>query len=341
MELLRQSLPGLRFSPDFDVKVHIDGPIFGLAPVLDAARCGLWRSGSRSLPVLFLLPVSPSLSERESRLELSLVFQYIGYGLFGLFVAFLLKLVLPVALLQPAWQLTLANALRTTALFPLLGAVLLLLAKLLRSQSTRLANQVQWMRRLAFFAAIGFLLLIPLQTHAGLKLLGDGNSVELSAMRQVKQVAEEIRLAKSEAAMKRAISQLPGAPAQIQGAFTKPLDQVRAVVLDQLQPQIQRADYRLAELRKLRLQGGLLGWITDGLAALALAVCFASIGQLKRGGSSLLLHVLRLPDVLRFRQGLGRRSGQSVNSAWLASLQADGDDAGTPGAGQPPPVKRP
>ena len=196
-----------------------------------------------------------SFSDTEARLELSLVLQYIGYGLFGLFVAFLLKLVLPVELLQPAWQLKFANALRTTALFPLLGAVLLLLAQLFRSQSTRMADQLQWMRRLAFLAAIGFLLLIPLQTHAGLKLLGDGNSVELRAMRQVKQVAEEIRLAKSEAALKRAISQLPGAPAQIQGAFTKPLNQVRAVVFDQLQPQIQRADYRLSELRKLRLQG--------------------------------------------------------------------------------------
>lgn len=278
-----------------------------------------------------------SFSDTEARLELSLVLQYIGYGLFGLFVAFLLKLVLPVELLQPAWQLKFANALRTTALFPLLGAVLLLLAQLFRSQSTRMADQLQWMRRLAFLAAIGFLLLIPLQTHAGLKLLGDGNSVELRAMRQVKQVAEEIRLAKSEAAMKRAISQLPGAPAQIQGAFTKPLNQVRAVVLDQLQPQIQRADYRLSELRKLRLQGGLLGWITDGLAALALAVCFAAIGQLKSGGSSLLLHILHLPDFLRFRQGLGLRSRQPVDAAWLSSLHDDEEDPGAPA----PPVKRP
>jgi hypothetical protein len=127
----------------------------------------------------------------------------------------------------------------------------------------------------------------------------------------------------------------------LEGAFTKPLDQVRAVVLDQLQPQIQRADYRLAELRNLRLQGALLGWITDDLAALALAFCFAAIGQLKRGGSSLLLHVLHLPDFLRFRRGLGRRSRQPVDAAWLSSLHADQEDPGTPVPGQPPPVNRP
>jgi hypothetical protein len=277
--------------------------------------------------------VSPSLSERETSLELSLVLQFIGYGLFGLFVAFLLKLVLPVALLQPVWQLQLANALRTTAIFPLLGAVLLLLAQLLRSQSRSLAAQLLWVRRLAFFVAIGFLLLIPLQTHAGLKLLGAGNSGELRALRQVKAVAEEIRVANSEAAMKVAISRLPGAPAQIQGTFTKPLDVVRSVVLDQLQPQIKRADTRLAELRKLRLQGGLLGWSSDGLVALALAACFGAIGQLGPERSSLLLSVLRLPRQLRqqlSRLTPGRRSSGPVDAAWLDSLvddQTDGDAA--------------
>jgi len=273
--------------------------------------------------------MSSSFSDQEFGLELSLVLQQIGYGLIGLFLAFLFKLVLPVALLQSAWQLQLANALRSTALFPLLGAVLLLLAQLLRSQSRSLADQVLWVRRLAFMAALGFLLLIPLQTYAGLKLLGAGNSGELRALRQVKAVAEEIRLANSEASMKLAISHLPGAPAQIQGTFTKPIDQVRAVVLEQLQPQIQRADSRLAELRKLRLKGGLLGWITDGLAALALAVCFAAIGQLQEEGSSLLLHLLNLPDLIRFRLSelsQARRSREPVDAAWFHSLHA-GDAA--------------
>ncbi len=259
------------------------------------------------------------------------MFQQVGFGLIGLFFAFLLKLLLPVALLQPAWQLQLANALRTTAIFPLLGALLLLLSLLLRSQSRSLAAQVLWVRRLAFIAALGFVLLIPLQTYAGLKLLGAGNSGELRALRQVKAVAEEIRVANSEASMKLAISHLPGAPAQIQGSFTKPIAQVRAVVLEQLQPQIERADSRLAELRKLRLQGGLLGWITDGLAALALAVCFAAIGQLQPEGSSLLLDVLNLPGLIRFHLGelgKGRRSREPVDAAWFDSLHAGDEAAG-------------
>ena len=281
------------------------------------------------------MSVSSPLVEQEARLELSLVFQQIGFGLIGLFLAFLLKLVLPLAILQPSWQLQWANALRTTAIFPLLGAVLLLLAKFFRPTSASLAAQLLWVRRLAAVAAIGFVLLIPLQIHAGLSLLGAGNNSELAALRQVKAVREQIRLAHSEAAMKTAISHLPGAPAQIQGSFTKPLEQVRSVVLEQLQPQIQRADNRLAELRSLRLQSGLLGWITDGLAALALAACFSALGQLQPGGPSLLLLVLFLPalllDLLRSR-GPGSRSARRAEQAWLDSLQ---EGEGRPPSGGP------
>ncbi|MEI7666425.1 MAG: hypothetical protein WCI65_10300 [Synechococcaceae cyanobacterium ELA263] len=44
----------------------------------------------------------------------------------------------------------------------------------------------------------------------------------------------------------------------------------------------------------------------------------------------LLLHVLHLPDLLRFRLGelaLGRRSGEPVDAAWVESFQ-DSDDSG-------------
>jgi len=268
--------------------------------------------------------VSSPLAQRESRLELSLMFQYIGYGLIGLFFAFLLKLVLPLAILQPSWQLQWANALRTTAIFPLLGAVMLLLAQLLRPTSVSLAGQLVLVRRLGVAAAIGFLLLIPLQIHAGLSLLGTGNTSELAALRQVKEVGEEIRRANTEPAMRLALSHLPGAPAQIQGTFTKPLDQVRSVVLEQLQPQIQAAHNRLAQLRSLRLQAGWLGWITDGLAALALAACFAAIGQLQPGGPILLLSLLSLPflllDLLRGGRGPESNSALPTDQAWLDSI---------------------
>lgn len=276
--------------------------------------------------------MNSSFSDRLLSLEISLVLQQVGYALFGLFFAFLLKLLLPLALLQPAWQLQAAYALRTTAIFALLGVVLLLLAQLLRPESHSFAAQVIWVRRLALVAAIGFVLLIPLQVQAGFTLLGAGNNAELRNLRQVRAVAAEIGSARSEAAMRLAISHLPGAPAEFEGRFTRPLDQVRVALLTQLQPQIARADQRLAELRRQRLQGSLLGWFSDGLADLALAACFAAIGQLGPERSTLLFALLGLPALLRERLAplpsgaAGRGSGAPVDAAWFESLQNNPSD---------------
>lgn len=266
--------------------------------------------------------------------------QHVAYGLIGLFLAFLLKLAWPVALLQPTWHLQLANALRTTGLFPLLAALLLLLAGRLHGPSGGpLASQLVWVRRAGFLAALGFFFLIPLQIRAGLLLLGAGNTSELGTLGQVKTVAQEIRAARSEAAMKLALTHLPGAPPEITEHFTKPLDQVRTVVLSQLQPQIERADRRLAELRHQRLRAALLGWIGDGLAALALAVCFASFGSFRAGGPPLLLLGLAVPALLlEAVQGLGheRRQSASAEAQWIEALHGEGSgEAAADGRGEP------
>jgi hypothetical protein len=283
--------------------------------------------------------LSDPFADHQDNQELVFVLQHVGYGLFGLFLAFLLKLVWPVALLQPAWQLQFANGLRTTGLFPLLGAVLLLLAGRLHGPSGgALAGQLLWVRRAGFLAALGFLLLIPLQIRDGLVLLGAGNTSELGTLGQVKIVAQEIRAARSEAAMKLALTHLPGAPPEIKEHFTKPLDQVRTVVLSQLQPQIERVDRRLAELHRQRLRAALLGWICDGLAALALAVCFGAFGSFRAGGPSLLLLALAVPALLlEAVQGLGkeRRQSASAEAQWIEALHGESSgEAAAEGAGE-------
>lgn len=279
--------------------------------------------------------MSDSFADPQDSLDLPFVLQHVAYGLIGLFLAFLLKLIWPVALLQPAWHLKVAGALRTTALFPLLAAVLLLLAGRLSGAAPSAPAHLLWVRRGGFLAAIGFLLLIPLQTRAGLLLLGAGNTSEIRSLNQVKVVAQEIRTARTDAAMRLALSHLPGAPSEIPGTFTKPLDQVRAVVLSQLQPQIQRADQRLAALHSERLREGLLGWISEGLADLALAVCFAAFGSLSPQSPPLLLFLLAVPGLLLdVAQPLipGRRERASEEAEWMESLH-DGD-GGRDGGGE-------
>ncbi len=264
----------------------------------------------------------------QDDLDLAFILQHVGFGLIGLFLAFMLKLIWPVAVLDPVWHITLASALRTTALFPLLAALLLLLAGRLSDPERSRPNRLLWVRRGGFLAACGFLLLIPLQIRAGLLVLGAGHASEVASLSQVKQVAQEIRAAGSEAALRLALSRLPGAPPEIPGRFTKPLDQVRSVVLNQLQPQIQRADARLAALHQERLNAGLKGWITDGLAALSIAVCFAAFGSLTATSPPLLLFVLAVPGLLLEavgQPGLRRRRDRaSHDAAWMDTINMDG-----------------
>ena len=90
--------------------------------------------------------------------------------LFVLFVSLVAAVLFPVQLLDPAWQLRLAGTLINTAAFPLLGLALLQIAAELGPHDPQLKNRARLCSQLAVAAALGFLLLLPLQTITGLAL---------------------------------------------------------------------------------------------------------------------------------------------------------------------------
>lgn len=97
---------------------------------------------------------------------------FLAYVLFGLFVIQVLAAIVPVRLIDPAWQLSLISSLLAIAYLPLLGLGLLHLASGLSDWDERLRRQLRWAARLALPVCLGFLLLIPLQWAA----LGQLNS---------------------------------------------------------------------------------------------------------------------------------------------------------------------
>lgn len=99
------------------------------------------------------------------------------------------------------------------------------------------------------------------------------------------------------------------------------------------------ANGRLAEQHSQRLRAALLGWICGALAALVLAVCFASFGSLRAGGPPLLLFALALPllllELLRVGGGDRRRSA-SEEAQWSEALHGEGSvEAPVEGRGEP------
>lgn len=90
----------------------------------------------------------------------------LALALFLLFGIGLLNQLLPLRLLAPAWQLRMANALIEGAPLALIGLGLLQLAPHLDPSARQLQARWQQLGRLGVIAALGFVLLLPLQVVA-------------------------------------------------------------------------------------------------------------------------------------------------------------------------------
>ncbi|MEB3256245.1 MAG: hypothetical protein VKJ05_07645 [Synechococcaceae cyanobacterium] len=244
------------------------------------------------------IPPEPEPADSLEDLDLAGVLQWVGLGMLLAFLAILLKVLLPPALLRPAWQLAVAEALRGGASVALVGAVLLLLAERLDPEEEDLACLVRGVRRLAILAAIGYFLLIPLQVSAGLRQLGQTSGAEERELRQMQQAVETIERARSPEALRSAIGRLPALPPEIRSRLAASSPALRASVLAQIEPKLRRLDNRLREIRRQRLQEVLLLVGLDGLTALAYGIGFAALGRSRHGGPTLLQQLLLLPQQL-------------------------------------------
>jgi hypothetical protein len=87
-------------------------------------------------------------------------------------LAALLFASLPLKLLDPEWQLLVSAAFSASGPFLLIGTMLVCLARSFNGASKQLIGRVRLLRQLSTWAAIHSLLLVPLQLHAGIRLLG-------------------------------------------------------------------------------------------------------------------------------------------------------------------------
>lgn len=273
--------------------------------------------------------VSMVFSSRSFDRDLATILQGVALGLLLVFLISELKQLLPPALLQPAWQLRAAEALRNIAVLPLMAGVLLLLARRFDPAAEGLEWRLLLLRRLAIGASIGFLLLIPLQITAGLRQINQTTAGEARQLDAVRQVAVAIEQANTPEAMNKAIARLPGLPSDFQGQYALPLNQVRPRLLSQIRPQIELLEGRLKELRRQRL-GSAAGLVAlDGLLSLAYAIAFAALASSGDGEPSLLQRsAWNLHSLIRWfrRKNSATRGKERIDEEWIRSLQDGVDD---------------
>jgi hypothetical protein len=215
------------------------------------------------------------------------ILQWVAIALFIVFLAILLAAMLPLEILDSRWQVRVISALLGSSSLPLIGVVLMLLANYLDDGFSPFGSNIKLIRRLAGLAAIGFLLLIPLQITAGNRLLNQQSGNEVGQLKVLQGSLESIRSANNEEDLKNALRKLPGAPNNLDRPLGAPLPQVKAALISRLDPAVKRLQNQVDEAKKSRLQKALGIWIRDAGMAAGYAIGFSGLGSFKEQRSLL------------------------------------------------------
>jgi hypothetical protein len=246
---------------------------------------------------------------------------WMGVDLIGVFSASVLTGIFPIGLLLPAWQVRVSSLILAVAPFAGIGAILILLAQLIDPDSDELEEWVARLRLWAIPAAIGFFLLVPLQTYNGYKLLRIASGEERQAIVQLQRTLDAIQSAQNETQLRAAVTQIPGSPPNL-GTMKIPLPQVKQRISERLSGQIKKLDNEADERNASRWQANIIGWARSCLLSLCYGAGFAEIAHFPKSRNSLLFSILSsLPwnrrmraQQLRYQRGLSSECGSSVRT---------------------------
>jgi hypothetical protein len=200
--------------------------------------------------------------------------------LFVLFGTIVLGNVFPLAIASPLWQLRVSLALINAAPIPLAALALLHLAAELDPEDPVLQRRRQISARLAVGAVLGLLLLVPLQTAAGLR------QSQLSSNAQTARIEQAERKL---AALRRAIALAPNngeLNSQLQklrGPVLSPadLDQPLTLLRSQVGAALDQGETQIARETMAAPTPGRLGFLPDllrnSVACLAESIGFAAL----------------------------------------------------------------
>jgi hypothetical protein len=245
--------------------------------------------------------------------------------LFVLFATVVAGALWPIQLLEPLWQLKLTAALVNAATFPLLGLALLRLAAFLDPEDPLLERRQRLCSRLAVAAALGFVLLLPLQTAAG---LSQSRGINTAQAARIKGAEGKLTLLRQAVASASGNAELNQKLQNLQGPVLGPADlaqplpllkaQVRAV-LQQAEQQIVRERQQSPPRSPWLLLPDLL---RQAVACLALAIGFAALAR-RPGQSISLLQEWQFRRRQRSEQRTRRRGSAGDDAEYVRQLSGE------------------
>lgn len=162
--------------------------------------------------------------------EAALMLSNASLGLFGLYIVAVLADAVPIKLLDPLWLLTLAAALGNGISIPLAGLAFLHVASFIAPDIKNIESRRITCSRLARFAVIGFLLLLPLIGFAnlrGIRNVAIGNQRDLAVIsNRAKEISSQIQLAASPLDLQARMAKLQG-PTIPNSQLSRPLGELK------------------------------------------------------------------------------------------------------------------
>ena len=206
----------------------------------------------------------------------------LNWGAMLLFVLFLLGIIAaawPVRLIDPLWLQAVSDKLLASGPIAMVGAVLLLLARLIDPDSRPIRRRVALLRPLSFWIAFGYLLLIPLQLYSGINLLRQFRADDTRQLSAYIATTRAIESARSYDDILKAMRLLPGQAPALPATLNVPLDVVKTKLSNDLNPFIKRYQNSADAMGMKRLNDWFVQLARNVIAALLLFFSFAAIGK--------------------------------------------------------------
>jgi hypothetical protein len=234
-----------------------------------------------------------SLSRSEWRhQEFAVVLHWAGVALLAYFLIDLIFQAWPVALLKPLWLDQMSGFMVSRSTTPLVGALCVAAASEIDHRSTVLRQRSALLRRLATWVAIGYLLLIPVQIYAGVKLLREQQQQATQLLSQATSAIEAIQASSTDLELRQAYERIPGEKAPLPEQLPQPLSALKGRMVELMDARNKKAQFEFDQRLSTLWQQSLELLLGNILRMLIFFVGFAALGRPSPGQPTLLARVL-------------------------------------------------
>jgi hypothetical protein len=229
-------------------------------------------------------------------------FSAIGLISIGLGLLALVFGSLPVSLRDPAWQLRVSTAFTSAGFYLLIGTLLVCTADAFPVASEPVNHRVRLLRKLCTWMAILYLVLIPFQLYAGVRVLRQKSIEDGRPLAQWRKLKHRIKATANEQELRILLAKLPE-PVILPAKLDRPFVAFKNGIIEQSDSRFKALANQAEQDRSKRVQGFIVEAANNCLRSLLFAAGFAAFAQAKPWAPTLLEQVLERIGLKRRRPG--------------------------------------